>query len=86
MPRSTPWTGITDSKILTHQDLKQAVDDGYLDSKKVINLDLTQAVTKDRVIEYLDIDNDAISRRGVYDKNGNQLITKFYLQANIKIL
>ena len=78
MPRSTPWTGITDNKILTHQDLKQAVDDGYLDSKKVINLDLTQAVTKDRAIEYLNIDNDIISQRGVYYKDGNQLITKFY--------
>lgn len=78
MPRSTPWTGITDSKILTHQDLKQAADDGYLDQTQAITLDLTQAITKSRAIYHFDIDNDAISQRGVRDKDGNQLITKFH--------
>ena len=42
------------------------------------SLDLTQAITKSRAIYHFDIDNDAISQRGVRDKDGNQLITKFH--------
>lgn len=71
MPRSTPWTGITDNKIITHQDIKQAADDGYFDQLQTITLDLSQAITKSRVIEHFDVDQDNLENR-----INNQLVLK----------
>lgn len=71
MPRSTPWTGITDNKIITHQDIKQAADDGYFDQLQTITLDLSQCITKNRVIQHFDVDQDNLESR-----INNQLVTK----------
>lgn len=71
MPRSTPWTGITDNKIITHQDIKQAADDGYFDQLQTITLDLTQCITKNRTIEHFDVDQDNLLSR-----TSDQLVTK----------
>ena len=58
MPKS--WTGITDNKIITREDLKKAVDDEYFDYKEnqviVIDSNIFKALSKTGVTSLVEVE------------------------------
>ena len=73
MPRS--WTGITDNKIITREDLKKAVDDEYFDYKEnqviVIDSNIFKALSKTGVTSLVEVEPSTLEGR-----TDNQLVSK----------
>ena len=73
MPRS--WTGITDNKIITREDLKKAVDDEYFDYKEnqviVIDSNIFKALSKTGVTSLVEVEPSTLEGRV-----DNQLVSK----------
>ena len=73
MPRS--WTGITDNKIITREDLKKAVDDRYLDYKEnqviVVDSNILKTLTTTGVTSLVEVEPSSLEGR-----SSNQLVPK----------